>query len=88
MEALNCASETNINNNNNNNSSSNNNNSNNINNHTETEILSKRLHNNSSPEGSPRLEQPNLMDTSVELNGSKSDNQQFCLRWNNHQVRK
>lgn len=37
---------------------------------------------NSSPENSPRIE----MDTSVELNGGKADNQQFCLRWNNHQV--
>lgn len=37
---------------------------------------------NSSPENSPRIE----IDTSVELNGGKSDNQQFCLRWNNHQV--
>jgi hypothetical protein len=37
---------------------------------------------NSSPEGSPRIE----MDTSLEINGGKSDNQQFCLRWNNHQV--
>lgn len=37
---------------------------------------------NSSPEGSPRIE----MDTSLEINGVKADNQQFCLRWNNHQV--
>lgn len=37
---------------------------------------------NSSPEGSPTIE----MDTSLEVNGGKSDNQQFCLRWNNHQV--
>lgn len=37
---------------------------------------------NSSPEGSPRIE----MDTSLEINGGKADNQQFCLRWNNHQV--
>lgn len=41
----------------------------------------------SSPENSP-----NQMDTSVELNGLKSSaesrsSQQFCLRWNNHQVR-
>lgn len=46
----------------------------------------------SSPENSPATD-PNSMDTSVELNGLKtnSDNrssQQFCLRWNNHQVRK
>lgn len=43
----------------------------------------------SSPENSPRTE-TNQMDTSVELNGLKSENrssQQFCLRWNNHQVR-
>lgn len=37
---------------------------------------------NSSPENSPRIE----IDTSMELNGGKADNQQFCLRWNNHQV--
>jgi hypothetical protein len=38
---------------------------------------------NSSPENSPPR-----MDTSVELNNGsgKSDHQQFCLRWNNHQV--
>lgn len=45
----------------------------------------------SSPENSPRTE-INQMDTSVELNGLKNvDNrtsQQFCLRWNNHQVRR
>src|SRR5690349_24824622 len=46
----------------------------------------------SSPENSPRTEQ-NQMDTSIELNGLKTsiDNrssQQFCLRWNNHQVSK
>jgi hypothetical protein len=38
---------------------------------------------NSSPEASPDR-QTNQMD--IELNGSKNDNQQFCLRWNNHQV--
>lgn len=39
---------------------------------------------NFSNENSPRTD---LMDTSVEING-KTDNrsQQFCLRWNNHQV--
>lgn len=43
-------------------------------------ISEKGQEKNSSPEHSPRIE----MDTSVE----KSDNQQFCLRWNNHQVRR
>jgi hypothetical protein len=46
----------------------------------------------SSPENSPRTDL-NQMDTSVELNGLKTNSenrssQQFCLRWNNHQVRK
>lgn len=45
----------------------------------------------SSPESSPRTD-VNPMDASVELNGANSgaenrSSQQFCLRWNNHQVR-
>lgn len=50
---------------------------------------SPTVHSHSSPENSPRND-TNPMDTSVELNGLKSENrssQQFCLRWNNHQVR-
>ena len=51
----------------------------------DTELLGKNL---SSPshEGSPVADRQSRMDTSVELNGSKNDGQQFCLRWNNHQV--
>lgn len=62
------------------NSSNNNNNNNNI----ESELTNKNL---SSHEGSPIIDRQNQMDTSVELNGSKNDGQQFCLRWNNHQVK-
>ena len=40
----------------------------------------------SSHEGSPVIDRQNRMDTSVELNGSKNDGQQFFLRWNNHHV--
>lgn len=43
----------------------------------------------SSPENLPCIDR-HQMDTSVELNGLKSctgnQSQQFCLRWNNHQV--
>jgi hypothetical protein len=44
----------------------------------------------SSAENSPRPE-VSAMDASVELNGLKASaesrsSQQFCLRWNNHQV--
>ena len=48
----------------------------------DSEISNKNL---SSHEGSPVIDRQNqIMD--VELNGSKNDGQQFCLRWNNHQV--
>lgn len=59
------------------------NSSNNNNNNIESELTNKNL---SSHEGSPIIDRQNQMDTSVELNGSKNDGQQFCLRWNNHQV--
>ena len=54
-------------------------------NNIESELSNKNL---DSHEGSPQsvIDHHNQMDTSVELNGSKNDGQQFCLRWNNHQV--
>lgn len=47
------------------------------------------LHNTSSPENSPRSDRMDTSTTTMELNGkpdSRSSSQQFCLRWNNHQV--
>ncbi|KAG5681274.1 hypothetical protein PVAND_010725 [Polypedilum vanderplanki] len=52
-------------------------------NNNDSEVTNKII--NSSPETSP-IRNNNQMDTTVELNGNKTDNQQFCLRWNNHQT--
>lgn len=53
-------------------------------------LTSNHLHHNtSSPENSPRSDRMDTSTTTMELNGkpdSRSSSQQFCLRWNNHQV--
>lgn len=53
-------------------------------------LTSNHLHHNtSSPENSPRSDRMDTSTTTMELNGKpdcRSSSQQFCLRWNNHQV--